>query len=79
MARITAGAVLIVVGVAGLVLPILPGWLPIIGGLTLWSTELEWAAVLRRWASSRLRGHRNEPPCSVDATGPRSLGRGPDP
>lgn len=38
------GAILITVGFAGIVLPILPGWALIIGGLLLLSREFDWAA-----------------------------------
>lgn len=37
------GAVLLVTGVVGLALPILPGWICIIGGLSLLGTEYAWA------------------------------------
>jgi len=37
------GAVLITIGLVGIVLPILPGWVLIIGGLLLLSREFDWA------------------------------------
>jgi uncharacterized protein (TIGR02611 family) len=37
------GAVLILAGIAGLALPILPGWLLIIAGLAVLATEYTWA------------------------------------
>jgi uncharacterized protein (TIGR02611 family) len=37
------GFVLILAGIAGLALPILPGWLLIIGGLAVLATEYAWA------------------------------------
>jgi uncharacterized protein (TIGR02611 family) len=37
------GSVLILVGIAGLALPVLPGWLLIIAGLAVLSTEYAWA------------------------------------
>jgi hypothetical protein len=39
-----AGFALICLGIAGLVLPILPGWILIIGGFAVWSREYSWAA-----------------------------------
>jgi uncharacterized protein (TIGR02611 family) len=37
------GSVLILAGIAGLALPILPGWLLIIAGLAVLATEYAWA------------------------------------
>ena len=37
------GFVLVVIGLAGLLLPVLPGWLLIIGGLAVLSREYSWA------------------------------------
>lgn len=39
-----AGFALICLGIAGLVLPILPGWVLIIAGFAVWSREYSWAA-----------------------------------
>ncbi len=44
------GVALILVGIAGLVLPFLPGWLLIIAGLALLSTEYVWARRLTEGA-----------------------------
>lgn len=57
------GVFLMVVGLAGLVLPVLPGWLLIVAGLGLLATEYTWAhrAVLvarRRAHEARLRARR---------------------
>jgi hypothetical protein len=38
------GFVLICIGIAGLVLPVLPGWVLIIGGFAVLSREYSWAA-----------------------------------
>lgn len=46
---------MIVLGLAGLVLPVMPGWLLLIPGLTLWAGEFVWAARLRDGARDRLR------------------------
>lgn len=56
--RIVGGGVLIAAGLAGLVLPIVPGWLLIIPGLALWSSEFVWAAKLRRRATEEWRKRR---------------------
>jgi hypothetical protein len=48
-----AGFTLVLVGIAGLVLPILPGWLLIIPGLALLGTEYVWAQRLLRIAKEK--------------------------
>jgi hypothetical protein len=53
-ARLVGGGLLLVGGVAGLVLPVLPGWVLIIPGLGLWSHEFAWAARLRHRVRSEL-------------------------
>jgi uncharacterized protein (TIGR02611 family) len=45
-----AGVVLLVLGLAGVVLPVLPGWLLIFAGLAVLSTEYVWAERLLRRA-----------------------------
>jgi uncharacterized protein len=45
-ALIAAGWILVVLGVAGLFLPVLPGILLILAGLWILSSEYDWA---RRW------------------------------
>ena len=51
------GGVLVLVGLVGLALPVLPGTLFLISGLLLWSTEFPWAKRLlartRRWIKAR--------------------------
>jgi uncharacterized membrane protein YbaN (DUF454 family) len=37
------GTLLVLIGIAGLVLPVLPGWLLIIGGLAVLRSEFRWA------------------------------------
>lgn len=55
IARIAGGGLLIGVGLIGLVLPAMPGWLFIIPGLTLWAAEFAWARKLVDKAKARLR------------------------
>ncbi|HEV7675247.1 MAG: putative transrane protein [Candidatus Angelobacter sp.] len=52
LALIAAGWVLLMLGAIGLVLPILPGVLLLIVGLSILSVEYEWA---RRWMGSLRR------------------------
>ena len=49
--RIAAGLVLVGLGVAGLLLPIVPGWLFLIPGLALLGRHFQWAR--RLWAVAR--------------------------
>ena len=44
------GAILLVAGIIGLALPILPGWVCIIAGLSLLGTEYTWARRTCDWA-----------------------------
>ena len=44
------GTLLLVAGIVGLALPILPGWIAIIAGLSLLGTEYAWARRLCDWA-----------------------------
>jgi hypothetical protein len=48
-----AGFVLVLAGLAGLLLPIVPGWLLIIPGLALLATEYVWAQRLLRIAKEK--------------------------
>jgi len=48
-----AGVVVLVVGLAGLVLPVLPGWLLIFVGLGILATEYVWAQRLLRLAKDK--------------------------
>lgn len=54
--RITGGTLLIGLGVVGLVVPVMPGWLFIIPGLSLWAGEFAWARRLRDGARERFLG-----------------------
>jgi len=58
------GLTLVVLGVAGLVLPFLPGWLLIIAGLAVLRTEYVWARQLSEGAqkrANRLTRRRQDP------------------
>ena len=70
------GALLILVGLAGLALPVLPGTVLLVAGLLVWSSEFRWArellARVRAWmadrsarmkdkGSSRFRRRREDP------------------
>ena len=48
------GVALVLVGIAGLILPFLPGWLMIIVGLAVLSTEYVWAKQLTKGARKRV-------------------------
>ena len=53
-ARIAAGGVLVLAGLLGLALPILPGWVWLIPGLMLLAREFPWAKRLLDWLKARL-------------------------
>ncbi len=44
--RIVVGIILVVLGVLGLILPIVPGWVFLIPGLIILSTKFTWAKKL---------------------------------
>ena len=52
-----AGGLLVLLGLAGFALPVLPGTVFLIAGLLLWSTEFRWAkealARVRAWLADR--------------------------
>lgn len=52
------GGLLLGFGVVGLLLPVLPGWILIIAGLTVLSWEFDWARKLLDQARARLRRMR---------------------
>jgi len=47
------GMTLVGLGVAGLILPVLPGWLLIFGGFALLATEFVWARWMLKFAKER--------------------------
>jgi hypothetical protein len=70
-----AGFVLVLAGLAGLLLPIVPGWLLIIPGLALLATEYVWAQRLLRIAKEKATQAkdmllRKKPDEDVDETEP---------
>jgi hypothetical protein len=58
--KVGAGWCLLVVGVAGLFLPVIQGFLCIAGGLTLLSTEHQWAGVCLQWIKRKIRLHKKD-------------------
>src|SRR5262245_10558172 len=52
--RVGGGWCLLIVGVAGLFLPVIQGLLCIAGGLTLLSTEYRWAGVCLAWVKRKI-------------------------
>jgi uncharacterized protein (TIGR02611 family) len=55
-----AGVLLLVLGLAGIVLPFLPGWLLIFAGLAVLSTEYVWAERLLRRAKKAATGAKDK-------------------
>jgi hypothetical protein len=51
--RISSGLFLVALGVVGLVLPIMPGWLFLIPGLVILSEHFPWAKRLLEWAKRK--------------------------
>jgi len=59
--KITAGFALLLAGVAGWILPIVPGWALFIPGLILLSREFHWARRLLTWLRSHFPKNANQP------------------
>jgi ABC-type phosphate transport system auxiliary subunit len=81
--KVGAGWCLLVVGVAGLFLPVIQGLLCIAAGLTLLSTEYRWASVCLEWVKRKIHRpkkeksaqHRPRTPTQIPAS--RALGEDP--
>jgi membrane protein implicated in regulation of membrane protease activity len=58
--RVGGGWCLLMVGVAGLFLPIIQGLLCIAAGLTLLSTEYRWASVCLAWVKRKIHREKKE-------------------
>jgi uncharacterized membrane protein YbaN (DUF454 family) len=52
--RIAAGGILVLAGLLGLALPILPGWVFVIPGLMLLGREFTWARRVLQWLKNRM-------------------------
>ncbi|MBI3894821.1 MAG: PGPGW domain-containing protein [Acidobacteria bacterium] len=52
--RVVGGMTMLIVGLAGWVLPIIPGWLFVIPGLMLLGREFHWARRTLEWLKTRL-------------------------
>jgi len=56
--RILFGILLILVGIVGLILPIMPGWVFIIPGLVILADHFPPIHRLLTWAKTKVEGHR---------------------
>lgn len=75
--KVGVGWFLLVVGIAGLFLPVIQGLLCIASGLTLLSTEYRWANVCLEWIKRRIRRHKAGKPAPaplVELTASRTRG-----
>ena len=59
--RIAAGIALLLVGIAGLILPIMPGWVFIIPGLMILADYFAPAKRLLDWAKAKYETVKNKP------------------
>jgi uncharacterized membrane protein YbaN (DUF454 family) len=53
MLRIITGWVLVTIGVIGLIMPIMPGWVFLIPGLVILAERFTWAKRLLAWAKEK--------------------------
>jgi hypothetical protein len=81
--KVGAGWCLLVVGVAGLFLPVIQGLLCIASGLTLLSTEYRWAGACLQWVKRKIRLRKadraapHEPGTLAQISAARALGDNP--
>ena len=77
--RITSGLAMVAAGLAGLALPILPGWILLIPGLILLSHEFHWARRLLAWLRNLFpqRQAQSSTDASAPDSGDHGLGEGP--
>ena len=60
--RIIGGMLLLIAGLIGWVLPVIPGWPLVVPGLMLLSHEFQWARKLLAWLKSKLPKQRSSEP-----------------
>jgi uncharacterized membrane protein YbaN (DUF454 family) len=70
IARAVLGSLLILVGIAGLFLPVVPGWLLIIPGLAVLARDFVWAERMHSWLKDRLDQARRRFESSLDEPEP---------
>jgi uncharacterized protein (TIGR02611 family) len=68
IALVTLGTILVLAGLIGLLLPIVPGWLLIIAGLAILGTEFVWARRLLDAAKQKARQVRDKVPMGKKKT-----------
>ncbi|MCC7154591.1 MAG: PGPGW domain-containing protein [Bryobacterales bacterium] len=57
--EVSAGAGLVVLGIAGLILPVMPGWVFLIPGLMILSRHFRWAKGMLEWAKKTSKEARS--------------------
>lgn len=62
--RIIGGFALVVVGVIGIIMPVMPGWIFLIPGLVMLSDHFTWAKRTLKWAREKVEGKKpGKEPC----------------
>lgn len=59
--KIVAGMIMLIVGIIGWILPVIPGWAFFIPGLVLLSHEFHWARRLLGWLKSKFPKQSADP------------------
>ena len=54
--RIIGGFLLVLLGIVGLIMPIMPGWIFLIPGLMILGERFAWAKRLAEWAKRKAKG-----------------------
>jgi uncharacterized membrane protein YbaN (DUF454 family) len=60
--RMAGGFFLVILGVLGLILPVMPGWVFLIPGLIILAEEYSWAKGLLNWAKRKADGSTGRKP-----------------
>jgi hypothetical protein len=67
LARIAGGSTLVLIGLIGLFVPVMPGWLFLVPGLALLAKDFVWAERLNDRVRHRLRAARQTLPLASDS------------
>lgn len=59
--QIAAGVGLVIIGLIGLIMPVMPGWVFLIPGLVILSRHFHWAKRLLQWGREKMEGRRAGP------------------
>jgi uncharacterized membrane protein YbaN (DUF454 family) len=56
--KVASGLSLVILGIIGLILPVMPGWVFLIAGLVILGQHFHWARKVLKWAKARFEDAR---------------------